>query len=189
MFLKLYDVVVGWASKPKAPYYLAAMSFAESSFFPIPPDVLLAPMCIANHRQMWRFAAITTFASVLGGLLGYSIGCLATHWIQGLLETLGYLPIYDRVVLWFQAYGIWAILIAGFSPIPYKLFTIAAGVVGMPVIPFFLGSLVSRGLRFHLVAAMAGYGHKTIDRLLRRYLDQIGWWLVLSGALVWLTFR
>lgn len=187
MFLKLYDWVVGWASKPNAPYYLGAMSFAESSFFPVPPDVLLAPMCLARPNLMWRFATITTIASILGGLFGYGLGAFASTWVQEMVDVVGCAGGYQRAVEWFKDYGIWAILIAGFSPIPYKLFTIAAGVVGMPLIPFFIGSALSRGARFFLVAGLTGYGQGTIDRFFRRYLDRLGWWIVFGIAFVCLT--
>ena len=188
MFLKLYNRVVGWAAKPTAPYYLAFISFIESSFFPIPPFVLLIPMCIANHRRMWFFAGLATAASVLGGLLGYAIGTFAADWVKELFEVCGYLPIYGKIEVWFQKYGAWAIMIAGFSPIPYKIFTISAGIVGMPIVPFFLGSIVSRGIRFYVVAFMAGHSHQRLDRWLKTYVDRVGWWLVLSGVLVWLIF-
>jgi len=128
LFGPLYDRVLSWAKHPHAERYLGGLSFAESSFFPIPPDVMLAPMCIANRPRAWRFATITTLTSLAGGVAGYAIGYFLFEAIEPWLHSMGYWPAYLRGKEWFDTWGIGAVFVAGFSPIPYKIFTISAGV-------------------------------------------------------------
>jgi membrane protein YqaA with SNARE-associated domain len=174
-----------WATHRHAPWYLGALSFAESSFFPIPPDVMLAPMSLAQPARAWYFAALTTATSVLGGLFGYLIGVLAIEAVLPLITQAGYGEAYRQVVDWFGAWGFWAIFMAGFSPIPYKLFTIAAGASAMALLPFALASLIGRGARFFLVAGLMRWGGAPMERLLRKYIDRIGW-VMLALAVIYL---
>ena len=164
------------------------LSFAESSFFPIPPDVMLAPMCLARPRKAWLFATVCTVASVAGGMLGYLIGRLAFHWIEPWLMSSSYADVFLAAVGSFERWGAIYILLAGFTPIPYKVFTIGAGVVGMPVVPFLLGSTAGRGARFYLVAGLIRLmGDRAADRL-RAWVDAIGWAVLALaglGAVVW----
>lgn len=183
LFSKLYERTMTWSRHPHAPRYLAGLSFAESSFFPIPPDVMLAPMSLANPGRAWRFAGLTTIASVLGGILGYLIGLFAFNLIEPLLHDAGYYPKYLEARSWFDEWGFWAIFIAGFSPIPYKVFTITAGVIAMPILPFIGASVIGRGARFFLVAALMAKGGERMEALLRRYVDTIGWGVVLLAVL------
>ena len=127
IFGPLYDRVIQWSKHRHAERYLAALSFSESSFFPIPVDVMLAPMCLANLGKAWRFALIATVFSVIGGVAGYFIGYGAFESIRPWLEESSYWSAYETSRDWFDQYGIWVIFVAGFSPIPYKVFTIAAG--------------------------------------------------------------
>ncbi len=179
LFSGLYARAMQWARHPKAPWYLAGLSFAESSFFPLPPDVMLAPMSLAKPEKAWNLALITTLASVFGGIAGYFLGVFAFDFIQPLLQDLGYSDKYLQVRGWFDSWGFWAILIAGFSPVPYKLFTITAGVISMSFLPFVLASMVGRGGRFFLVAGLMAWGGKPMEEKLHRYMDVIGWILVL----------
>ena len=185
MFKKLYDRVLSWSAHPKAPAFLAALSAAESSVFPIPPDVMLAPMCLAKPGRAWFFAALCTVSSVLGGLLGYLIGKLAFTWIEPWIMASAYAPAFQQAVNAFEQYGFWYILLAGFTPIPYKIFTISAGVVGMPAIPFAAGSLAGRGGRFFLVAGLIRLGGEQFAQRLRNWVDLLGW---LALAIVLLVF-
>lgn len=178
IFSKLYDRVLNWSRHPHAPWYLGGLSFAESSFFPIPPDVMLAPMSLAQPQRAWRFALLTTVASVLGGMLGYLIGVYAFDVVQPWLHQAGYWPAYLRVNEWFETWGFWAVFLAGFSPIPYKLFTISAGVLGMAFFPFVLASAIGRGGRFFLVAGLMRWGGEKMEQSLRLYIDRISWALV-----------
>ncbi len=184
LFAPLYDRALRWARHPRAPRYLAMLSFAESSFFPVPPDVMLVPMALAQPQRAWSLAWLTTWASVLGGLTGYLIGWLAFSAIEPWLRGTHYWPAYQQAVAVFDAWGIWAVFIAGFSPIPYKVFTIAAGALAMPLLPFALASLGGRGARFFLVAALMRWGGARMEPLLRRHIDRIGWAVVVLVAVV-----
>jgi len=191
IFSPLYDLSLKWSRHPHAERYLAGVSFAESSFFPIPPDVLLAPMALARPERWWRLAAITTVTSVLGGLLGYLIGYVAIEAVTPVLHRVGYWQHFETAHDWFQRYGFWAIFAAGFTPIPYKVFTIAAGAAHMGLLPFTLGSLVGRGARFLLVAGLVRWGGAPIEHQIRRYIDGIGWATLvalLAGYATWSLF-
>jgi len=179
IFQKLYNKTLRLAGHVKASYYLFVLSVAESSFFPIPPDVMLAPMCLAKPSKVWRFAFIATIGSVLGGILGYLIGKFSFEYIEPYIEKFGYMVAYQNAVNWFYDWGFWAILIAGFSPIPYKVFTIAAGVLNMAFLPFIIGSIIGRGSRFYLVAFLVKLFGDRIDFVLKNYIDKIGWGLVI----------
>lgn len=174
LFSSLYERVMAWSKKPNAPWYLGLLSFAESSFFPIPPDVMLAPMCLANPPKAWRFALLTTITSLLGGLFGYLIGAMAFDLIASYLHS-HYWDAFLKAELWFKEWGAWAIFVAGFSPIPYKVFTIAAGALAMPLLPFTLASFVGRGARFFMVAGLMKWGGARMEANLKQYIDRIGW--------------
>jgi membrane protein YqaA with SNARE-associated domain len=179
LFSSLYARTMQWSRHPHAPAYLAGLSFAESSFFPIPPDVMLAPMSMARPKQAWFFAGLTTLASVIGGMLGYLIGMYAFDLIEPLLHSWHYWEGYLSTKAWFDEWGFWAIFLAGFSPIPYKIFTITAGVIGMAFLPFVIASIIGRGARFFLVAALMAWGGERMEKLLHRYVDRLGWLLVI----------
>lgn len=172
------DMVLGWSRHPKAPWYLGGLSFAESSFFPIPPDVMLMPMVMARRDRAWTLAALTTATSVLGGLAGYIIGVWFIDAIVPWLHEFGYWSKYETARDWFTKWGFWAVLAAGFSPIPYKVFTIAAGAMGMLVVPFVLASLIGRGSRFFLVAGLLYWGGERLENTLRKHVDILGWLVV-----------
>lgn len=178
VFSTLMDRVLTWSKHPKAPWFLGGLSFAESSFFPIPPDVMLMPMVMAQPDKAWRFATLTTVASVAGGLAGFFIGVWFIDAIIPWLQEFGYFDAYERAQVWFAEWGFWAVLAAGFSPIPYKVFTIAAGALSMSLVPFALASLVGRAARFFLVAALLRWGGARFESALRRYVDIIGWVVV-----------
>ncbi len=184
LFSHLYDRVMSWSAHRHAPYYLGALSFAESSFFPIPPDVMLAPMVLAQPNKAVRFASLTTLMSVIGGLAGFAIGMLAIDLVMPLLDRFGYIDAFNRAQQWFADWGFWAILLAGFSPIPYKVFTIAAGALSMPLLPFTAASVIGRGSRFFIVSGLVAWGGPRIEARLKQYVDVIGWLLValLVGA-------
>jgi membrane protein YqaA with SNARE-associated domain len=191
IFSPLYDLALKWSRHPHAERYLAGVSFAESSFFPIPPDVLLAPMALARPERWWRLAAITTVTSVLGGLFGYLIGYVAIEAVTPVLHRVGYWQHFETAHDWFERYGFWAIFAAGFTPIPYKVFTIAAGAAHMGLLPFTLGSLVGRGARYLLVAGLVRWGGAPIEHQIRRYIDGIGWATLaalLAGYAIWSLF-
>jgi len=191
LFSPLYSRAMIWSRHPRAPWYLGGLSFAESSFFPVPPDVMLAPMCLAMPRRAFYFALITTFASVAGGLFGYAIGYFAFDALQPWLQESHYWPAYQTAVEWFERWGFWAVFIAGFSPIPYKVFTIAAGALSMALLPFTVASFVGRGLRFFLVAGLMAWGGARMEAMLHRYVDRMGWALIglIAVAVLWYGTR
>lgn len=189
MWRRLYDYTIRAAGHRHAERYLAVISFAESSFFPIPPDVMLAPMVMARRDRAWRLAAVTTVMSVLGALLGYAIGYFMLEAITPWLHAMGHWEKYLTVREWFSVWGFWAILVAGFTPIPYKLFTIAAGAGGMLLAPFVIGSLISRGARFFLVAGLVRWLGPVFEQRLLKYIDLIGWVLLLAIVVGWLVYR
>lgn len=189
IFSNLLDRVLRWSKHRHAPWYLGALSFAESSFFPIPPDIMLAPMVLARREQAWRLAALTTVASVAGGLAGFAIGAVAIDWVMPWLERLNYLPAFERAQAWFTDWGFWAILAAGFSPIPYKIFTIAAGAMSMLLLPFAIASFIGRAARFFLVAALMYWGGPAFEDSLRRYVDAMGWAVIVIGIVAYLLLR
>ncbi len=178
MFKKLYDNALLWSKHRHAVKYLGALSFAESSFFPIPPDVMLAPMALAQPDKAIRLALITTLFSVVGGMLGYGIGFFMFDNIAPWLQEAHNWEKYLQAENWFKEWGFWAVFVAGFSPIPYKVFTIAAGALQMFFLPFVLASMVGRGGRFFLVALLIAAGGKKLELKLRQYMDIIGWAVV-----------
>ena len=145
VFQPCYDLAIRWSRHPHASRYLGGLSFAESMFFPIPPDVMLAPMSLSQPSRAWYFAMLTTLTSVLGGIAGYILGYFAFEaWLQPVIESAGYQPKLENAMEWFTDYGVWIVFVAGFSPIPYKVFTISAGFLQMAFLPFVLASAVSR---------------------------------------------
>lgn len=188
-FSALYRRVMVWSAHPRAPWYLGGLSFAESSFFPIPPDVMLAPMTLARPTAWFRLATITTLTSVAGGVLGWLIGFFAIGMAEPVIEQAGYMEGYQRARDWFTTWGFWAVLLAGFSPIPYKVFTIAGGAMGLNLALFVLGSLLGRGGRFYLVAALIAWGGPPMEARLRRHIDLIGWIVVLLCIVAYLIWR
>lgn len=189
LFRKLYDKTLVWSRHRHAPRYLAGMSFAESSFFPIPVDVMLAPMVMADRDKAFRFAFIATVFSVLGGLMGYVIGYFAIDWLEPWLQDLGYWDRYTQARDVFTEYGVVAIFIAGFSPIPYKVFTIAAGAMLMNPLAFAGASLVGRAARFYLVAGLVYWGGPQFEKHLLRFIDWIGWATVALAVIAWWWLR
>lgn len=189
MFSYLYTKVVLWASHKRAPYYLAGVSFVESSVFPIPPDVMLVPMVLGKPLQAWYYAFISTVASVLGGLFGYMLGYFAFDAFgSAIIEYFGYEAQYNQVVGWFTQYGWAAVLAAAITPIPYKIFTIAAGALRMPVVGFVFASIVGRAIRFFLVAALVKTVGKKLEAKLLKYINHIGWGLLIFCSIAYLGY-
>jgi membrane protein YqaA with SNARE-associated domain len=189
IFSSLYAKAMRWARHPRAPLYLGGLSFAESSFFPIPPDVMLAPMSLAQPGRALWFATIATVTSVLGGMFGYLIGMFAFEFVAPWLQGGHYAAPFERAQQWFEEWGFLAILAAGFSPIPYKVFTITAGVLGMVFLPFVLASFVGRGARFYLVALLMAWGGEAMEEKLHRWVDLLGWLTVAAGVIIVLIYK
>jgi membrane protein YqaA with SNARE-associated domain len=190
LFTYLYDTCLHWAKHPHAEKYLAGLSFSESVIFPIPPDVMLAPMALAKPEKAWWYAFICTLASVLGGMAGYLLGYLAfDSLIAPIIASMGYENKLAIATTWFEAYGVWVVFIAGFSPIPYKVFTISAGVLGMLFVPFVIASFIGRGCRFFLVSALMYWGGARMEAKLRQYVEVLGWAVVIFAVIAYLLVR
>lgn len=186
IFTGLYDRVLTWSRHKHAPAYLSGLSFAESSFFPIPPDVMLAPMVLSQPDKAWYFAFLTTLFSVLGGIAGYAIGLFAFGSLEPWLLEHGYAEKLQHTRQWFSEYGVWVVFAAGFSPIPYKIFTITAGALSLFFPSFVIASIVGRGARFYLVSALIKAGGEKMEANLRQHVETLGWIVVgLLTLLIW----
>jgi len=190
LFQNLYDKVLVWSRHRHAERYLGALSFAESSFFPIPPDVMLAPMVLAQRQRAWWLAALTTLTSVIGGVAGYLIGRFLFDQIgQPVVELYHAQEKFEHVKALFLEYGIWIVFIAGFTPIPYKLFTITSGVMSMALLPFVLASAIGRGARFFLVAGLLYFGGERFESFLRQWIDVLGWAVLFLAGLAFIILK
>lgn len=191
MIRPLYNWTMSLAESRYALWALAAVAFVESSFFPIPPDVLLIPMIIAAPRKAFLFAAIATAASVLGGLFGYFIGYALFDTIgQSILEFYGKAAYFEEFRTRYNEWGAWAVLVAGVTPFPFKVITIASGVTALNLPVFIVASIVARALRFFLVAALLyRFGAPIRDFIERRLgLVFIAFCVILLGGFYLVKF-
>ena len=182
LFSYLYEKTIFWSGHRHAGYYLAGVSFTESCFFPIPPDVMLISMGLASPNRAWKNALIATIFSVLGGILGYAIGLYAMSMISPYIMASSYASAYLHFRHWLERSDIWLVILAGFTPFPYKVFTITAGAMHVPFGIFVLGSVIGRGVRFYLVSAILYYFGGSIGRHLQKSIDLIGWSILLIVA-------
>lgn len=184
IFRPLYDKVMTWSRHRHAVGYLGLVSFVESSFFPIPTAVMLAPMVMARRDRAWWLASVATVTSVAGGVLGYVIGYFFFEQLgQPILSAYHLEDKFVNMKDWFDQYGIWLVFLAGLTPIPYKLFTITSGVLSLAIVPFILASLVGRASQFFLVAVLLKFGGEKIEPVLDKWMEVIGWGvLVLAVA-------
>ena len=179
LFENIYQAVIRFSRSRHAPWYLSGLSFLESFILPFPPpDVMLAPMSLATPGKAMYFASLTLASSVTGGIVGYLIGAFLFDQVQPLLVEWGYQSAVDTVTSWFGQWGFWAVQIAGFSPVPYKIFTITAGALGLSFLPFVMASIIGRGARFFLVAwSLAKFGPAIETRLIAN-IERVGWGIV-----------
>ncbi len=201
LFGPMYERALRWARHRNATGLLAMLSFIEAIFFPVPPEVMLAPMCLAQPRRGLFFATVSLVVAMLGALVGYYLGYYAWQGVQPLLATLGMLEGIEHGIEVVRQKSLespwavfWFLVLAGFSPIPMKVFTWAGGIVGVPLLPFMASMLVGRGKRLYLVAIAIRLGGERAERALHRYIEPIGWsvmallavlvgWFVLRGQL------
>ena len=190
LFRKLYDWVLHWADTPYGPLALFLLALAESSFFPIPPDPLLIALCLGAITKSWRFAFYTSAASVIGGLIGYLIGYGVWPHVDAFF--FKYIPFFteetfNTVLEHYQKSGFWYVFLAGFTPIPYKIFTIASGVFKLNLLLFLFASTISRSLRFFAVAALFRKFGPEIKSFIDKYFNLLAilfFILLLGGFLV-----
>jgi len=186
MLRRLYNWCVAAADKPYAIWLLGVVSFAESSFFPVPPDAMLIPMALAQPKKAWRFALVCSLASVAGGVLGYAIGALLYDSIGGwIIKLYGYGDKVEAFRASYAQYGAWIILLKGFTPIPYKLVTITSGFAGYSLPLFILFSALTRGARFFLLAFLINrYGPQAREIIEKR----LGFYVTIAAVALVLGF-
>jgi membrane protein YqaA with SNARE-associated domain len=189
LFAPLYERAMRWAAHKHAPRFLGALSFCEAIFFPIPPEVMLAPMTLAQPRRWFWFASISLFWSMLGALVGYAIGYWAIDLVTPWLIDLGYGEKFEAVKQVARDDGFWFLLIGGFTPIPFKLLTLASGAVSMPLLPFIAGALIGRGKRVYLVTAVIRLGGPKAEAWLRRNVERVGYVVLLLLVFVVVAFK
>ena len=174
MLRRLYDRILTLSASPNAPWWLAGISFAEASFFPIPPDILLIPMCLARPKRAWLLALICTIGSVAGGALGYYIGyALFVQVAQPILAAYGYAAKFATFQSTFAEYGVEIILLKGLLPIPYKIITIACGAAAFSFPKFMAASLLTRGARFFLVAGLIRFFGEPVRDFIEKRLGLV----------------
>lgn len=190
LFESIYQKVIKTSASKRAPAVLSILSFVESFILPFPPpDVMLAPMSLAKPDRALYFASLTLAASLAGGVVGYLIGAYGYELALPYIIDWGYQPVFDKATGWFAKWGFWAVLVAGFSPVPYKIFTISAGVLHLAFLPFMLASLLGRGARFYLVAMLLAKYGPSIESKLLMYIEKIGWAVVFLLCLAILYFN
>ena len=189
MFATLYQRALGWSRHPHAERYLAGLSLVEAFAFPVAPELMLAPMCLAQPRRGLRYASISLVFSLIGSLIGYALGHYAFDALQPLLLRLGWMAPIERLVGELRVdvaqhpwTAFWLLVLAGFTPLPLKLFTWASGIVGVPLLAFFASMAVGRGKRVYLLAALLRWLGPRAERFLARWVEWLGWGAI--GALV-----
>lgn len=181
MFRRIYDWTMSLAGSSRALWWLSAVSFAESSFFPIPPDVMLVPMVLARREKAFLYAAVCTLASVIGGMLGYAIGLFLFDSVGAwLIRVYGYGQSFDAFRVAYGEYGAWIILIKGLTPIPFKLVTIASGFAAYSFPLFVVLAAITRGVRFFAVASLLRAFGEPVRHFIEKWLD----WVALGALAV-----
>jgi len=186
IFTSMYDYIIELANKKNVLPYLYGLSFIESFIFPIPPDVLLAPIALTKKYNWLKLALNTTLFSVLGGLVGYTIGLylFEISILSDLVEEEAFMNVKNL----FIDNNVWIIIIAGFTPLPYKVFTVTAGYMSLALIPFIIASIIGRGLRFFLVAAIFHYFGLELANRLKKYFEYIGLLLLLLLLIIYYKY-
>lgn len=190
MIQKLYDWTIEKAQSPSSEKWLGGIAFAESSFFPLPIDLMLIPMMIADRLKSWRLATITTIMSVLGGVAGYAIGAFLYEILgKAIIEFYGYQDKFVHLQQIFDEHGVLFLLIAGFTPMPFKVVTITAGVVSMNPIVFTLASIPARGARFYLLAGLIWYFGEPIREFIEKRLAMVTTAMLVLGVLGFVAIK
>lgn len=198
LFSSLYQRVLRWSAHHHAPTVLTVFSFAEAIVLPVPPEVLLAPMCLSRPQSGLRFAGLSLAGSMAGAVVGYLLGYFSYGLLQPLFVLLGWNEALDSWISQLRELSaqspwqtFWLLVLAGFTPIPLKIFTWAAGIVGLPVLPFLASMLVGRGKRVFLIAVLIRLGGERAIRTLEEYIEPVGWaaTILLLGGLGWLGYR
>lgn len=197
VFGPIYERALTWARSPRAPVLLTGLSFAEAVIFPVPPEVMLAPMALSQPRRAFWFSTLSLLGSLAGAVVGYALGHYAYELVKPLLVSLGWIDKIEVQVEYLRGIAaqspwktFWILVLAGFTPIPLKFFTWASGIVGIPFLPFMASMAVGRGKRVYLIAMAIRLGGARAETALRRYIEPVGWvatalLLAAAGYLVW----
>lgn len=198
IFGPLYERTITWARHKHAPAYLTGLSFIEAIIFPVMPEVMLAPMSVAQPRRAFWFATLSLIGSMAGALVGYALGHYAFEALKPVFASLGMLTSIEAGIATVQAKMVespWAVftflVVGGFMPIPMKVFTWASGIVGVPMLQYIPSMLIGRGKRVYLLALAIRIGGERAEQALRRYIEPIGWiaTVLVAGAIAWLVWR
>lgn len=196
LFKPLYEAALRWAAHPRAEPLLAGLSFIEAIIFPVMPEVMLGPMVLARPQRWARYATVSLVCSVLGALVGYALGHYAFEAVRPVLASLGWLERIDAQVVELRAIAMespwtafWLLVVAGFLPIPLKIFTWASGIVGVPLLPFIASMVVGRGKRVYLLAGVIRLAGPRAEAALHRWIEWIGWALVILVIMVIAYFK
>lgn len=198
LFAPIYERALAWARHRNAPALLTGLSFAEAVVFPVPPEVMLAPMCLSQPRRGFWFATLSLLGSLAGAVLGYLLGHFAFELVKPLLESLGWMAKIDEQVAYLRMVSeqspwkaFWILVLAGFTPIPLKFFTWASGIVGVPLLPFLASMAVGRGKRVYLIALAIRLGGERAEKALHRYIEPVGWVVsvLLVLAVAWFAWK
>lgn len=182
IFAGLYNRAMGWAEHPKRERYLVGVSLFESFIFPLPTALLMIPMVIATPDKAIRLATITTLMSVFGAAIGYLLGWGAMSVIEPWITEMGWLPQLESARLEFVKYGVLAVGIGAFTPAPFKIFTITAGMLSMSFIPFLLVSLVGRAAHFYMIALLMAWAGPKLEPVVRKYIEWLGWAVIVLAV-------
>lgn len=198
VFAPLYERALRWAQHRNAPAMLGVLSFVEAVFFPVMPEVMLAPMALSRPQRAFRYATISLACSLVGALVGYALGHYAYELVKPAFASLGWAQHVDEQVAYLRAIAIespwkafWILVLAGFAPIPLKFFTWASGIVGVPLLPFMASMFIGRGKRVYLLALAIRIGGPRAEAALRRWIEPVGWiaLLLLVAIFGWLAWR
>lgn len=196
LFRPLYERALVWAAHPQAERFLAGLSFIEAIIFPIAPEIMLAPMVLAQPKKWARYATISLVCSLFGALVGYALGHYAFDALRPLLADIGWLPRIDALVGQLSGEvamhpwkAFWMLVVAGFVPVPLKIFTWASGIVGMPLLPFVAGMVIGRGKRVFLLAGLIRLGGKRAEEALHRWIEWIGWAIIVLLVVLVVYFK
>ncbi|MBN8482700.1 MAG: DedA family protein [Xanthomonadales bacterium] len=196
LFRPLYEKALAWAAHPRAEPLLAGLSFFEAIVFPVMPEVMLGPMVLAKPQRWARYATVSLVFSLVGALAGYALGHYAFEAVRPLLGALGWLEGIDAQVADLRVtvqqspwMAFWALVVAGFLPIPLKIFTWASGIVGVPLLPFIASMFVGRGKRVYLLAGVIRIAGPRAEAMLHRWIEWVGWALVALVVAVVVYFK
>lgn len=189
IFTGLYNRCMVWAAHPHAERYLVGVSVFEAIFFPIPTALMLIPMVVARPAKALRFSTVAMVTSVLGGMVGYLLGYVAISAIEPWILEVGWGDKYQTAQEWFGIYGMWAVVIAAFSPIPFKLFTISAGALSMSFGLFVLAAIIGRSAHFYLIGLTMAWAGPKMEPVVRKYIEWLGWAVVLLAIVGYAIHR